>query len=61
MGKKIGKGTEFDREGKIVCQAEYKNGVKEGHVIEYYGKEGTIKFKGTYKNNSRYGNGVEFF
>lgn len=38
-GNRIGKGTEFDRNGKVASQANYTNNLKNGQVIEYYGEE----------------------
>ena len=59
MEKKNGKGKEYDFNGKIEFEGEYKNGERNGKGKEY-NKYGKLEFEGEYLNGKRNGKGKEY-
>ena len=42
-----GKGKNYDSNGCLIFEGEYKNGLKEGYIKEYH-NNGKLKFQGEY-------------
>lgn len=53
-----GRYAEFDDQGKIAVEGEYRGGKKTGLWTEYYG-DGTIKSQGYYYNDAKTGKWIE--
>ena len=58
-GEKNGKGKEYDSEGELIFEGEYRLGLKNGKGKEYNSK-GNIIFEGEYINAKRNGEGKEY-
>ena len=50
-GKRHGYGKEYNSEGKLIFEGEYRNGKRNGSGKEYF--DNNIKFIGSYLNNKR--------
>ncbi|WP_313086155.1 ankyrin repeat domain-containing protein [Pseudomonas sp.] len=54
-GQHDGKNLWFDRDGKLLKSADYKNGVLDGEYVEYEENTGNIEGKGIYKDGNKFG------
>ena len=59
MGKRNGKGKEYDYAGTLIFEGEYKNGKRNGKGREY--ENNSLIFKGMFSNGKRNGKGKEYY
>ena len=55
-----GKLKDYNSDGFLIFEGEYKNGKKIGKVKEYY-RDGVLFFEGDYLNGLKNGKGIEYF